>query len=198
LCISLLRRCHKQQPISLQAPVLPNVTNPMQRSPLWGPFQQQRRALPTNEFWTNLVLEEGAGNVALFPYTVAVASARNGLRVSYPRVIDGSTAAVDSISDDLIIGSAQQESSRYVSAFDELSVTLQVEFGQDAKVSFPLVRGSPFISARYTNAAPVLSTVHAILDVRGCDAGQMCETDTLRISMDDQNVRSAWRTCHVS
>src|SRR3546814_1965463 len=79
-------------------------------------------------------------------------------------------------------------SSRYVAVFDDLSVTLHMEYGQNAQVVFPLVRGSPFVSAKYTNVAPVFRSVHAMLHVNGCAASERCETDTLRIEMDNQQV----------
>lgn len=183
-----------QQPIALHTPVLPNVTHPLKRSELWGAFETSTGGLPTNAFWTNLVLEEGSGNVAVYPYIVAVSHESSGLRVAYPQQLDGSTAVMDAVNDDLVISANAEATRKYVTAFDDLSVTMQMDYGSDADadahVSFPLVRGSPYVSAKYNNVAPRFLSAFEIVDVRGCAAGETCQTNTLHITMSNQQVCS--------
>src|SRR5690606_11725150 len=114
---SAATRAYSQQPIATRAPVLPNITHPLQRSSLWGSFQQHEGGLPTNAFWSNLVLEEGVGHVALFPYIVAAEPESGGVRVSYPQLIDGATCVMDAISEDLVVGAGKEATARFVAAF---------------------------------------------------------------------------------
>ena len=172
------------------------VTHPLERSPLWGSYQTSQQGLPTNAFWTNFVLDSGLGNVGVYPYIVAVSEKYHGLRVSLPRQLDGSTCVMDSIDDDLVIGAAAEPTNRHVSGFDDLSVTLVMEHSSDASISYALVRGSPFISANYSRLAPVIRTTHVVLSVNNLTSEGALETDTLRISMNNDQVNITF-SCEI-
>jgi len=62
---------------------------------------------------------------------------------------------------------AETISTKKVTAYDELSVTVSYTSTSGGEMRIPLARGSPYITAKYTNLTPVLQTIHAILSING-------------------------------
>ena len=127
-------------------------------------------------------------NVGVYPYIVAVSEKHQGLRVSLPRQLDGSTCIMDAVDDDLVIGAAAEMTNRYVTGFDDLSVTLKMDYSSDSSISYALVRGSPFVSANYSHLAPRISSTHVFLSVNNLTSEGALETDTLRIALNNNQV----------
>ncbi|ETL95142.1 hypothetical protein F441_07307 [Phytophthora nicotianae CJ01A1] len=149
------------------------------------------RSLPTNEFWSNLMvadshgLNAGAGEVTLSPYTVRSLPKR--LEISYGdsrRVatkdtiteyfnVDASfTAYSHKVLDGNETGSALlgdgNSTSRNVVGFDVLSVLLQYYYGEENKwMKVPMVRGSPYVTVEYQNVLPVLEFNATVSTVNG-------------------------------
>ncbi|KAG6617055.1 putative endo-1,3(4)-beta-glucanase [Phytophthora cinnamomi] len=151
------------------------------------------RALPTNEFWSNLMvadghgLNAGGGEVTLSPYTVRSLPKR--LDVSYGdsrRVatrdavteyfnVDASFTAYSrkalpaagNATPSALLGDGNS-TSRNVAGFDALSALLQYHFEQDGKwMKALLVRGSPYVTVEYQNVLPVLEFNASVLAVNG-------------------------------
>ncbi|KAE9009550.1 hypothetical protein PR003_g15982 [Phytophthora rubi] len=148
------------------------------------------RALPTNEFWSNLMvadghgLNAGAGEVTLSPYTVRSLPKR--LEVSYGdsrRVatqaavteyfnVDASLTAyshkvLPAGNDTALLGDGNS-TSRNVVGFDALSVLLQYYFEEEDKwMKAPMVRGSPYVTVEYQNVLPVLEFNATVLAING-------------------------------
>ncbi|GLE03472.1 hypothetical protein PINS_up012374 [Pythium insidiosum] len=145
-------------------------------------------AIPTNAFWTNLLvgddhgLNVGSGQVTLSPYTVRAHPKR--LEVSYGDVrrvattasvteffnVDVSlTASSDVTRDDVptaLLGDGNS-SAREVVAFDPLAVTVRYAWPNTSTqfMDVPLVRGAPFVTVEYHDLVPVVelnATVYAI------------------------------------
>eukprot|EP00644_Phytophthora_capsici_P016675 jgi/Phyca11/509548/fgenesh2_kg.PHYCAscaffold_47_\ len=157
-------------------------------------------SLPTNEFWSNLLvadshgLNAGGGEVTLSPYTVRSLPKR--LEISYGdsrRVatkdavteyfnVDASFTAysqkaLDSNDTPSALLGDGNSTSRNVAAFDVLSVLLQYYYGEDKKwMKVPMVRGSPYVTVEYQNVLPVLEFNATVLAVNG---QQVQETDPL-------------------
>ncbi|KAK1942255.1 Endo-1 [Phytophthora citrophthora] len=158
------------------------------------------RSLPTNEFWSNLLvadshgLNAGGGEVTLSPYTVRSLPKR--LEISYGdsrRVttkdsiteyfnVDASFTAyshkalANNDTPSALLGDGNS-TSRNVVDFDVLSVLLQYYYGEDKKwMKVPMVRGSPYITVEYQNVLPVLEFNATVLAVNG---QQVQDTDSL-------------------
>ncbi|DAZ92627.1 TPA: hypothetical protein N0F65_012060 [Lagenidium giganteum] len=151
-------------------------------------------ALPTNAFWTNLMvgddhgLNAGAGQITLSPYTVRSLPKR--LEVSYGdsrRVatakditeyfnVDVSFTAygqqTDGSNTTLLLGDGNS-TSREVVGFDPLSVTVQYSFDNASTddstktMHALLVRGSPYVTVEYKNVIQVVEFNSTILRVNG-------------------------------
>ncbi|KAL4088413.1 hypothetical protein PRIC1_012835 [Phytophthora ramorum] len=156
------------------------------------------RSLPTNEFWSNLMvgdghgLNAGAGEVTLSPYTVRSLPRR--LEISYGdsrRVattdavteyfnVDASFTAYSHKTldgnDTALLGDGNS-TSRNVAGFDALSVLLQYYYQEDNKwMKVPMVRGSPYVTVEYENVLPVLEFNGTVSAING---KQVQETDPL-------------------
>ncbi|CAI5707751.1 unnamed protein product [Peronospora effusa] len=146
------------------------------------------QALPTNAFWSNLLvadghgLNAGAGEVTLSPYTVRSLPKR--LEISYGdsrRVatmnaiteyfnVDASFTAYSRQvkKDNSVLLGEGNSTSRNVVSFDVLSVLLQYYYEEDNKwMKVPLVRGSPYVTVEYQNVLPVLEFNASVLTVNG-------------------------------
>ncbi|KAL3665140.1 hypothetical protein V7S43_009772 [Phytophthora oleae] len=158
------------------------------------------RSLPTNEFWSNLLvadshgLNAGGGEVTLSPYTVRSLPKR--LEISYgdSRRVATKDAVTEYFNVDASFTAYSQKAlasnetpsallgdgnstSRNVVAFDVLSVLLQYYYGEDKKwMKVPMVRGSPYITVEYQNVLPVLEFNATVLTVNG---QQLQEKDPL-------------------
>ncbi|CAI5744766.1 unnamed protein product [Peronospora destructor] len=146
------------------------------------------QALPTNAFWSNLLvadghgLNAGAAEITLSPYTVRSLPKR--LEISYgdSRRVATATAITEYFNvdasftaysrhvqnDSSILLGEGNSTSRNVVGFDVLSVLLQYYYEEDNKwMKVPLVRGSPYITVEYQNVLPVLEFNASVLAVNG-------------------------------
>ncbi|MQL92750.1 hypothetical protein Taro_025377 [Colocasia esculenta] len=122
--------------------------------------------LPTNSFFQNFVLKNGDQPEYVHPYLVR--SSGSSLTLCHPSRFATPAFLYQTFAEDLTIsagGPAGSSPRHLVSAFDDLSVTLDLP----PALRFFLVRGSPFLTCATTPAhLPVsvsISTVHAILSV---------------------------------
>ncbi|KAF3773034.1 putative endo-1-3-(4)-beta-glucanase [Nymphaea thermarum] len=121
-----------------QSPVLPS-------PPPFFSDQLRSPPLPTNAFWQNYVLKNGDQPEYIHPYLVR--SSNNSLSISYPSLLVTLSLISQLFLPDLTITAttAPQSASspqHTITHFDETSVTLSIPGG----LSFPLVRGSPYIT----------------------------------------------------
>ncbi|RLN93899.1 hypothetical protein BBJ28_00014097 [Nothophytophthora sp. Chile5] len=147
------------------------------------------RSLPTNEFWSNLMVADGhglnvgGGEITLSPYTVRSLPKR--LDVSYGdsrRVVtkdaiteyfnaDASfTAYSHKVLDGDKTGSVLlgdgNSTSRNVAAFDVLSALLEYHYETDSQwMKVPMVRGSPYVTVEYHAVLPVLEFNATVLAI---------------------------------
>jgi endo-1,3(4)-beta-glucanase len=121
---------------------------------LWGTVS---KPYPTGAFWTNLVVKNGDGPIATYPYGIKALDL--GLQVSYGAF--RRAVSPDSIFDifmyDLQLSAAQNYISRAVESYDNVSVTLTYKTGNNGKYKAFLVKSSPFVTVYYENATPVIS-----------------------------------------
>ncbi|CAD6344022.1 unnamed protein product [Miscanthus lutarioriparius] len=124
--------------------------------------------LPTNSFFQNFVLKNGDQPEYIHPYSVRSPGGA-ALDVCYPSRNHSPSFVIQTFVADVTVsdaaGSTAQRHS--VSAFDDLSVTLDVSPSLRAH----LVRGCPYVTVT-TTAGPVdvsVASVHAFLDVACCD-----------------------------
>ncbi|XP_031481517.1 ascus wall endo-1,3(4)-beta-glucanase [Nymphaea colorata] len=149
-------------PTTTMRPPFPAVHSPALLDP--PPFfsdDLRQPPLPTNSFWQNLVLKFGDQPEYIHPYLIR--SAGGSLSVCYPsRFVSPGFLYQIFIADLTISSSTTPTGGHTISAFDDLSITLDYPGG----LSFPLVRGSPFLTAEFSSAAGVsISTIHAILSL---------------------------------
>ena len=140
--------------------------HPQQPSAAWG---SASAPLPTNEWWQNLVLEDGgvlgADVVSTLPYLLKAGG--DGLHACLPQ---SKLATADYVTvpfeDTITFGAAElSRSSAYtIAAHDPLSVTVvwrasngESGKGEDGSMSTPLVRGMPYVSATYSGLTPQMS-----------------------------------------
>jgi endoglucanase Acf2 len=152
------------------------------------------RAIPTNQFWTNLLIGDdhglnlGSGPVTLSPFTVRCLPKRVDISYGDSRRVVMSENITEYFNADVAFTAYKSASksggllgdgnatSREVVAFDALSATVQYRFDNasesgDAPTQWMnalLVRGSPYVTVEYENLVPVLefnATVYAINNV---------------------------------
>ncbi|XP_073044892.1 glucan endo-1,3-beta-D-glucosidase-like [Primulina eburnea] len=120
--------------------------------------------LPTNSFFQNFVLKNGDQPEYIHPYLVK--SSQSSLSLCFPSLSDNPAFIYQAFVDDLIISTLNNPnpiSTHIVSAFDDLSVTLDFP---SSNIRFHLVRGSPFLTCNVMSSAAVsISTIHAILEL---------------------------------
>ncbi|CAN6477527.1 unnamed protein product [Victoria cruziana] len=139
-----------------QSPVLPS-------PPPFFADNLRSPPLPTNAFWQNYVLNNGDQPEYIHPYLVK--SSNNSLSISYPSLLVTLSLISQVFLPDLTITSttAPQSASspqHTITHFDETSVTLSIPGG----LSFPLVRGSPYITCIASAATGIsISTTNRIL-----------------------------------
>ncbi|CAH0481213.1 unnamed protein product [Peronospora belbahrii] len=147
------------------------------------------QSLPTNAFWSNLLvadnhgLNAGCGELTLSPYTIRSLPKR--LEISYGdsrRVatnetimeyfnVDASFTAysrkvVNGQKTDKILLGEGNSTLRNVVEFNVLSVLLQYYYEEDSKwMKVPLVRGSPYVTVEYQNVLPVLEFNATVLSI---------------------------------
>ena len=117
---------------------------------------------PTGAFWTNLVLPTAADGftypIMCYPY--AYQWKPDTLQISYPplrRRIDPISIR-DIVNPDMIYNVVEPITSRYITKFDPLSVTMR--FDVKEKESYwetYLVQGSPYATFKYVDVTPVFT-----------------------------------------
>jgi len=114
---------------------------------------------PTNAFWFNWVIDEGVGPAVLLPYSIKCVE--EGIKVSYPAARRAITVTTESdfFQDDLIFTSAEEYAARYVTDYDEFSVTMHFDTESGGSYETIAVRGSPYATVLYDGATPVLKSI---------------------------------------
>ncbi|CAL5064607.1 unnamed protein product [Urochloa decumbens] len=124
--------------------------------------------LPTNTFFQNFVLKNGDQPEYFHPYSIRSPGGA-ALDVCYPSRNHSPSFVIQTFVADLTVSDAAGSSQRHrVSAFDDLSVTLDVS----PTLRAHLVRGCPYVTVVTTAAGPVdisVSSVHAFIEVAACD-----------------------------
>lgn len=134
------------------------VDHPEPVSPLWGAVS---KPYPTGAFWTNLVVEDGDGAVALYPYAVKTLASTVQVSYSAYRRVVKTTAVTDPFMNDLEVSFAQNILSHAVESYDNVSVTMMYrsyENNGNAKMKAHLVKGSPFVTFAFEDTTPLISS----------------------------------------
>jgi len=116
-----------------------------------------------------MVLNDGDLINVVNPYIVKTLA--DGLHVSIPAVYDQENYVAAAFHDNVIMSSTEGAGAHYVTAYDELSVTIAWEVG----LSSPLVRGMPYVTMFYDNKTPQLTFEGAVLSPSGSVSGQRFE-----------------------
>jgi len=132
-------------------------------SQFWGP--NYKRPYPTNTWWINLVLG-GNNPIKTFPYLMRVNN-NKGFGLCYPGRTSTKGYIVETMLENLSVGSRETVGSRQVMSHDDLSVTVQFTSDANSRMVSPIVRGQAYHTVEYTNLSPQLSTIHAITGVNG-------------------------------
>lgn len=150
---------------------------------------QWPHAVPTNAFWTNLLIGDGhglnygAGEVTLSPYSVRSLPQR--LEVSYgdsrrvatnasiteyfnvDAALTGYSKQVNQSKDSALLGDGNS-TTRSVVDFDPLSVTVAYHFEDKTKqMKAPLARGSPYVTVEYESLIPVVEFNATVVSING-------------------------------
>jgi endo-1,3(4)-beta-glucanase len=159
-------------PISTEAPDLPTIRHDEAPGPRWGDAPGPH---PTNAWWTNAVLGAGDLPLNLLPYVVKVLN--TGVEVSEPFRVATETFIYTAHDNDLTLGAAEALIPPIVAAHDALSVTFEWADPAGPRMRTPLVRGAAYVTARYTELTPRITTPRAVLDLRVVEAGRRFEID---------------------
>lgn len=153
-------------------PVIPNARAASLKAPL-----------PTNSFWENIIVGTGQNRVNALPYQVRVLP--DGLSVSVPNVVTDTVAAVTPVVTDLALGATNTFTRQEIVARDDLSVTVEFSGGGESSMTVPIVAGMAYVTARYVNTVPVLSTQHAITSIDGGGASGSVSGTRFELGMND-------------
>ncbi|KAM0022489.1 putative glucan endo-1,3-beta-D-glucosidase [Helianthus debilis subsp. tardiflorus] len=133
--------------------VLPNPSNFFSPNLLSSP-------LPTNSFFTNLVIENGDQHEYIHPYFIK--SSNSSLSLSYPSIFSNTSFTTHVFTPDInisVLNGPKPNRNHTVSSFSDLGVTLDLH----PSLRFFLVRGSPFLTFQVLqNVSLSFSTVHHI------------------------------------
>lgn len=186
-------------PLSSVPSSLSKVDHPAPPSSTWGPGAGP---LPTNRWWSNVVLPPGDLPIHPLPYSVRVQE--GSLSVCKPSQVVQQEFVLQPHLDNLVLGAEEPLGSAHLTDHDDLSVTVRWEGPGKSHVTAPLVRGMPFVSLQYEGLTPHLSTIHAILSVDGAEGlGLTAATTTHTIVMNNGQrwrvhssvpIRLEWRT----
>ena len=115
------------------------------------------RAVPTNTFWTGLMLNNGDSPIYVNPYKMWYNGA--GFNVCYSTL----TVADKSVTTNKLINLSIRDSTSQdftIPYYDHFSVHVQ-----SGKLRYYLVRGSPFVTVESVAARPIISSQHVIKTV---------------------------------
>ena len=136
-----------------------SIIHPMVPSSYWGTVVAP---YPTGAFWTNLVVDNGEGQInspaSVLPYGVGATVA--GVQVSYgaTRRVVTQLAITDAFAVDMQLGSIETVENWSVSKYDNLSVAMQFNTENGGGFTNYLVKSSPYVTVQYDNATPVISS----------------------------------------
>lgn len=149
--------------IAITTPNYSAVTNP-QATPtsLWGDFAPP---YPTNRWWNNFALGDGDQRIASIPYQLKAIT--QGLSVCLPSYVNSSASIVSSHLKNLSLEAVETIGRRFVTSFDDWSMTMRWSIDETHYMYSPLVKGVPYMTMFYDVLTPVLKTQHAILSVNG-------------------------------
>ncbi|XP_076959848.1 glucan endo-1,3-beta-D-glucosidase-like [Bidens hawaiensis] len=118
--------------------------------------------LPTNTFFTNLIIENGTQHEYIHPYTIK--SSHSTLSLSYPSLFSNSSFTQQIFTPDInisVLRTPKPNRNHTVSSFSDLSVTLDFK----PFLRFFLVRGTPYLTCQVLQNVPLsISTVHNIIN----------------------------------
>jgi endoglucanase Acf2 len=122
---------------------------------LWGTVS---KPYPTGAFWTNLVIKNGDGAIAVYPYGIKAVD--TGIQVSYGayRRVVTSYAITDPFAIDLQVSSLQSIINHSIESYDNLSVTMAYKTSTNGKFRAVLVKSSPFVTILFDNTTPIISS----------------------------------------
>ena len=139
------------------------MSHPDPPSTLWGSVT---KPYPTGAFWTNLVVKNGDGPIALHPY--GVKCLETGVHVSYGPTRRSVTqlSILDAFATDLVINSVEAYVGRGVERYDNGSVRMAYTVAAPAgttgtsmsKYRAHLVKGSSFVTVAFDNATPAIES----------------------------------------
>ena len=135
------------------------VSHPMQPSSYWGSVS---KPYPTGAFWTNLVVDNQAGQinspVAVYPYGISCTD--GGVQVSYgaTRRVTTQLQITDPFAVDIQIGSQESVKAWSVANFDKLSVTMKFDTEQGGSFTNYIVKSSPYVTVVFNDATPVIGS----------------------------------------
>jgi len=142
-------------------------------------IQPQKKKLQTNKFYSNFFLEDQALPSYIFPYSVVWANGTGatgsyGMAVSHTERMQFAGGETDPVTGawrfyaspigvHSIILSATELTNDTQLTTDSLegfsvNVNLSPDSDNDTRITYPLVQGMAFVTARYTKATPVLSS----------------------------------------
>lgn len=142
---------------STSLPPFPTIVHPFKPVSRWGTF---KAPYPTNEWWQNLMLADGADPI--FPYPYSVKALAKGVAISMPPLqtqdnyvaywfSDGLCLTASGIGPDGVLGSYK------LVGYDDLSATIQYTASKGT-LEIPFFRGSPYITGIYSGLTPGLTT----------------------------------------
>lgn len=152
------------EPWGADAPGFVEVGNAEEPTGVWSESLLQQ-PLPTNRWWQNMVLGDGAATCNALPYLVQTHA--DGLRLCLPeRVASADFVLSPFVANWRMSAAGAANFAREVTDFDDLSVTVEWS-GAGGVMTSPLVRGMSSVTMDYVGASPEISTIHAILDING-------------------------------
>mmetsp|Transcript_23821 Transcript_23821/g.26430 ORF Transcript_23821/g.26430 Transcript_23821/m.26430 type:complete len:739 (+) Transcript_23821:12-2228(+) len=160
------------EPFSTKKPVFTSVTHPLQPTDILSDFNTP---YPTNTFWTNVALANGAGVIGeeMIPALPYMAKMRNnGVVLCMPSLFSASNYAAMPFEEDFEVFFQELSGSpvRRVSKYDDMSVTMTWNTNQ---LEVPIVPGSPYFSFKVDNMKPTITSEHVIISINGQSAGQI-------------------------
>ena len=179
---------HYLSTVPLEHPYRP-IPHPQTPSHFWGSLEPP---YPTGAWWSNMVLSDGKLPVACLPYAVAVAD-DVGLQVSYSaaKVRVSSVSIVQAFSGDVTLKTQERIQYHHVRSYDPFSVTMCL-YISGGSMCAPLVKGSPFITAKYFNATPTVVLGFPVLTVNGKTPQEQDTCSGTQFYVQPQSGRQEW------
>jgi len=163
-------------PLAIDEPPFENRVHNVQPDDRWGTANQS--PYPTNAWWTNLVLGSGESVVSPLPYLIKTLD--DGIQISFPDKVVQPGYMFMAFVPNMIITAMEGMGYRSLKAWDPLSVTMEYE-----GVELPLVRGSPYITAKFTGRTPILASAQAVIAVNGQNVGGYVSGSRFEVSLNN-------------